>query len=108
MMNPTKPRAAVNSPPQPEPDGRLSPEPQTEVKRRRRQTDGVLPIAPMLDLASIARVLSVSLRTVCMLRASGRLPPPDLQHGRLLRWWPETIQAWIEAEAARRKKGGRA
>jgi len=52
-------------------------------------------VEPLLTVATIADRLACGRRTVERLRASGKLPPPDLHIGRHPRWRPETIRAWI-------------
>jgi len=52
-------------------------------------------VEPLLTIATIADRLACGRRTVERLRASGKLPPPDLHIGRRPRWRPETIRAWI-------------
>jgi predicted DNA-binding transcriptional regulator AlpA len=58
-------------------------------------------IEPLLRVADLTRVLNCSRRVVERMRAAGRLPSPDLHIGKMPRWRPETIRAWIE------KGGGR-
>jgi predicted DNA-binding transcriptional regulator AlpA len=53
-------------------------------------------IEPLLRMADLTRVLNCSRRVVERLRSSGRLPAPDLTIGRMPRWKPATIRAWIE------------
>jgi predicted DNA-binding transcriptional regulator AlpA len=54
------------------------------------------PIAPLLKINDLARVLSCSRREIERMRSAGRLPRPDLTVGRRSpRWRPETILAWI-------------
>lgn len=55
---------------------------------------------PLLSIADLARVLNCSRRVVEGLRSAGRLPKPDLKIGKMPRWRPDTVRAWIE-------KGGR-
>jgi predicted DNA-binding transcriptional regulator AlpA len=54
-------------------------------------------IEPLLSRADLARVLSVSLRSLDRLQSSGRLPQPDLFLGvRQPRWKSSTVRQWIE------------
>lgn len=52
-------------------------------------------LEPMLGVDGLARVLSVSRRTIERLRAAGKLPRPDLRVGKMPRWRAETIRRWI-------------
>jgi predicted DNA-binding transcriptional regulator AlpA len=53
-------------------------------------------ITPLLRIQDIARRLTVSVETVTRMRASGRLPRPDLVVGkRSPRWTVSTINNWI-------------
>lgn len=65
---------------------------------------GLVPAAaiePLLRVCDLERVLVCSRREVERMRASGRLPKPDLLVGRRsLRWRPETLRRWL-------KEGGR-
>jgi hypothetical protein len=56
-------------------------------------------IEPLMSQDDIARVLNAGLRTVERMRASGKLPKPDLFVGKMPRWRPETIRAWIDGQA---------
>jgi hypothetical protein len=58
-------------------------------------------IEPLMSIMDLAGVLKCSRRGVERLRASGRVPKPDITVGRMPRWRPGTIRKWIE-------KGGRA
>ena len=60
-----------------------------------------LPIEPLLSNSDLARVLNLAQRTIDRLKTSGKLPRPDLHIGKMPRWRPATIRAWIE-------RGGRA
>jgi hypothetical protein len=55
-----------------------------------------LPIESLLGVADVARILSISRRGVERLRASGKLPRPDLVLGRMPRWKPSTILVLID------------
>jgi predicted DNA-binding transcriptional regulator AlpA len=54
-------------------------------------------ITPLLRISDLERFLVCDRRTIERLRASGKLPKPDLLIGRRSpRWLESTIQAWIE------------
>jgi predicted DNA-binding transcriptional regulator AlpA len=54
--------------------------------------------APLLvDAAGVAGLLNISRTSVFGLLAAGRLPPPCLRSGRIVRWSGGEIQAWIAA-----------
>jgi hypothetical protein len=53
-------------------------------------------IEPLLTQGDLARLLNASRRTVERLRASGKLPRPDLHIGKMPRWRPRTIREWID------------
>lgn len=56
---------------------------------------------PLFTPAGLARYLAVSTSTLQRWRRSGRLPVPDLANGRILRWDPETITAWLKSRKPR-------
>jgi predicted DNA-binding transcriptional regulator AlpA len=56
-------------------------------------------IDPLLAQVDLCRVLVTSQRTIDRLRASGRLPRPDLHIGRSPRWRPDTIRSWIDQQS---------
>ncbi len=56
-------------------------------------------VAPLLSQADLAKILNAGLRTVERMRSAGKLPKPDLFVGKMPRWRPATIGAWIEAQA---------
>jgi predicted DNA-binding transcriptional regulator AlpA len=53
-------------------------------------------IEPLGTIESWAGALVVSVPTIERLRRAGKIPPPDVMIGRLPRWKPSTIRAWIE------------
>lgn len=57
-------------------------------------------IEPLLSVARVAALLDVHKRTIEKHRAAGRFPKPDAVIGRMPRWKPETIRAWIDAGGA--------
>ena len=52
--------------------------------------------ALLLTIDDVARLLSVSTRTVRRLRQEGRIPPPVCV-GRSVRWNRESLRQWIES-----------
>jgi predicted DNA-binding transcriptional regulator AlpA len=56
-------------------------------------------IEPLLRWSDLRRVLVASQRTLDRLRASGKLPRPDLLIGRSPRWKAETIRRWIDTQS---------
>lgn len=52
-------------------------------------------IEPLLTPADLQKILRVNRRTVQRMRASGRLPAPDLIIGQCPRWRPEVIREWL-------------
>jgi predicted DNA-binding transcriptional regulator AlpA len=56
-------------------------------------------IEPLFRWSDLRRVLVASQRTLDRLRASGKLPRPDLFIGRSPRWKAETIRQWIDAQS---------
>lgn len=48
----------------------------------------------LIDVAKVARMLSVSTRTVWRLVSAGKLPAP-IRVGRSVRWCRAAIDAWI-------------
>ena len=55
-------------------------------------------IEPLMSIRDLAEVLKCSRRSVERLRASGRVPKPDIIVGRMPRWRPGTIRRWLERE----------
>ena len=56
----------------------------------------------MLSPADLAKHLNASRRTLQTWRSAGKLPPPDLHIGKIIRWKFETINTWL---AQKGKKG---
>jgi predicted DNA-binding transcriptional regulator AlpA len=54
-------------------------------------------IEPLVTKADLERILQIDSRTIDRMRATGKLPKPDLFLSRMPRWKAETIRAWIEA-----------
>ena len=61
-----------------------------------------LTIRPLVKLDDWRLVLNCSRRVVERLRSSGRLPAPDLLLGRSPRWKAETVERWLNEQAARK------
>lgn len=59
----------------------------------------------LLDRARVATALSLGLRGLDRLIASGEFPPADLWIGRSARWKVATVVAWIAALAPRDRRG---
>jgi len=59
-----------------------------------------LPIAPLLSIGDLCRILRVSRSKLERLRAAGKVPAPDVDlktvSKPIPRWRPETIRRWIE------------
>jgi predicted DNA-binding transcriptional regulator AlpA len=55
----------------------------------------------LVSLEGLTTFLNTSRRTVERLKASGKLPKPDIRLGRMPRWRPETLLGWLEDNAAR-------
>jgi predicted DNA-binding transcriptional regulator AlpA len=51
----------------------------------------------LITIGDWATALVVSVPTVERLRYSKKIPPPDVMIGRLPRWKPSTVRAWIES-----------
>lgn len=64
----------------------------------------------LLNIHDVARMLQISVRKIELMVASGELPPP-IRLGRLRRWRPDTIEAWlanlVKAEPDNRGPGRR-
>ena len=56
----------------------------------------------LLSVKELAKILSLSVRTVWRLRSAGKLPKP-LTIGSSVRWIESEISAWIRAGAPDRK-----
>lgn len=56
----------------------------------------------LLKIDDVARSLSISRRTLERMIAASGFPSADKRIGRMPRWRPETVDAWIN-----RKDGGR-
>jgi predicted DNA-binding transcriptional regulator AlpA len=54
-------------------------------------------IEPLVGVEGLAKILSVSRRTIERQRSAGNFPRPDLYIGKMPRWQPETVRRWIAA-----------
>jgi len=66
------------------------------LDRQESPRPAALAIEPLMSISDLAEVLKCSRRGVERLRASGRVPKPDLVVGRMPRWRPGTIRKWID------------
>ena len=57
----------------------------------------------LLTRKQVAAVLGASLRTLDELTSTGRFPAPDVRVGQRPRWTLQTIEAWIDRQAAERR-----
>lgn len=62
-------------------------------------TAATTPTTPLWTLDDVATYLSVCRRTTERMLATGKLPKPDVRLGKLMRWKPETIFAWLNRRA---------
>ena len=58
----------------------------------------VLPVdmERLFGMDELATFLSCSRRQVERMRSAGKVPPPDMHVGRMPRWKPAAIRAWID------------
>lgn len=61
------------------------------------------PVA-LLGPRDFAAYLKIRPRTFATWRAAGKLPPPDLACGKVLRWRIGTVARWLDEQA--RRAGG--
>ncbi len=71
----------------------MSGQPRTATKPGRTLPVG---IEPMVGIDGLAAWLGCSRRLVERMRSAGKVPKPDIKIGRMPKWKPETIRAWIE------------
>lgn len=60
------------------------------------------PGRPMLGPKDFRTYLGISKRTFETWRAAGKLPLPDLDEGRVIRWRWETVERWFHERGRRR------
>jgi predicted DNA-binding transcriptional regulator AlpA len=66
-----------------------------------------LPCEQLLRKPAVAQAIGIGVRTLERMVSMRAFPGPDIKRGsRLLLWRPSTVQAWIEDEAQRQKRGG--
>ncbi len=58
----------------------------------------------MLSPSDIAALLRISRRTLQTWRAAGKLPPPDLHIGKVIRWKPESIESWLSEKQPQNRR----
>jgi len=56
-------------------------------------------LEPLLSIVEVAKLLGVSKRLIERDRSAGKFPMHDLVIGRMPRWKPETVRAWIDSRA---------
>jgi hypothetical protein len=80
-------------------DERHPPDPETRSMQSAHVQGPPTPsVETLLSQNDLARVLNAGRRTVERLRAAGKMPRPDLFVGKMPRWRPETIRAWIDGQ----------
>jgi predicted DNA-binding transcriptional regulator AlpA len=82
-----RPKPPAASGPTPQPDG------VSTLITTAKSADA---LAPLLSQEDLAHVLNASRRTIERMRAAGKLPQPDVHIGKMPRWRPEMVRAWIE------------
>lgn len=55
----------------------------------------------LVGIKEVARMLSVSVRTIERFMATERFPAPDVRIGARILWKPATITFWVEKEASK-------
>lgn len=72
------------------------------MERCKKSRASVAPAAPRLAfrLVDVAMMLSLSRSTIERERSAARFPPPDVTVGRAPLWIRETLERWLQAEAA--------
>lgn len=76
---------------------------QNEVKARANMNADPAPL--LVDIAGVAKMLSISVQFVRNMVASNRFPKP-IRIGRSTRWAIKTIQDWVNANAERAEHEG--
>lgn len=77
------------------------------LRRFNMVDDAMVTPTPMFSPESYADYLGIGRRTFQSWRAAGKLPPPDLAIGRVLRWRPETVTSWLATQARKQQEAGR-
>ena len=60
--------------------------------------------ARLLNVSEVARILSVSTRTVWRLVSAGELPPPQRIGKRLRRWRAADIENYVNGKPAKKQR----
>ena len=55
------------------------------------------PVPLLVDAVGVGKLLGIGRTSVFSLLAAGRLPPPVLKAGRIVRWNVEELRAWCNA-----------
>lgn len=55
----------------------------------------------LVGIKEVARMLSVSVRTIERFMATERFPAPDVRIGARILWKPATITSWVEKESSK-------
>ena len=63
-------------------------------------TPATAKLPTFLSQRQIAELLGASVRTIQTWRSAGKMPPPDVRVGGVLRWRRETVELWLERSAA--------
>lgn len=78
-------------------------EPKNSDDADRRPTPPIVDeLSLLLKMDDVARLLKVSIRSVCRLRSAGDLPQPIEVRGSI-RWQRKDIEAWVAAGCPRRE-----
>lgn len=74
--------------------------------RARKELLDFATLPPLLDVKTVAAMLSCSARHIYRLCDAGKMPPP-LKLGALVRWSRSTVETWLAEGCPPCKKGGR-
>jgi predicted DNA-binding transcriptional regulator AlpA len=72
------------------------------------QAPAIDPGMRLLRTEDVAKVLRITKRYLCVLRAAGRFPQADAYVGRGPRWKETTVQKWLDAGGCRTTRRARA
>jgi len=53
------------------------------------------------SIADYADFLKIHVRTLRRWRRRGLVPPPDIERGNFVRWFPDTVKRWQESAVAK-------
>lgn len=81
-------------------------------KDRKRSVDsdkqhGTAPAKPLLRVEAVADLLDVTIQQVHNMRHKGQMPAPVKVPGLGLRWYADTLHAWIQKLGKEAEKPGR-